>query len=123
MLVRSFLETTYVLWPTFHLPRFLATLATIKTNQNTEFIALLVAIAYMSLRERRTRKDLTEDTGNEIALLCELLQVVHRSILANVIDWEIRNAEPGRDWTSPTAIQVCAHESSEPMCRVCCTYL
>ena len=77
----------------------------------------------MSLRERRTRKDLTEDTGNEIALLCELLQVVHRSILANLLDWEIRNAEPGRDWTSPTAIQVCAHESSELMRRVCCTYL
>lgn len=121
MLVRSFLETTYVLWPTFHLPRFLATLATIKTNQNTEFIALLLAIAYMSLRERRTRKDLTEDTGNEIALLCELLQVVHRSILANLLDWEIRNAEPGRDWTSPTAIQVRAHESIELMRRVCCT--
>jgi hypothetical protein len=123
MLVRSFLETTYVLWPTFHLPRFLATLATIKTNQNTEFIALLLAIAYMSLRERRTRKDLTEDTGNEIALLCELLQVVHRSILAKVIDWEIKNAEPERDWTSPTAIQVCAHESIELIRRVCCTYL
>jgi hypothetical protein len=71
MLIRSFLETTYVLWPTFHLPRFLARLATIKTTQDTEFIALLIAIAYMSIRERRTRKDLTEDTGSEIAELCE----------------------------------------------------
>jgi len=123
MLVRSFLETTYVLWPTFHLPRFLATLATIKTNQNTEFIALLLAIAYMSLRERRTRKDLTEDTGNEIALLCELSLMSRCRGVANLADWEIRNAEPGRDWTSPTAIQVCAHSSSELMRRVCCTYL
>jgi hypothetical protein len=73
LLVRHFLETNYVLWPTFHLPTFLATLATVRSNQDPEFICLLVAIAYMALRERRTRKDLGEDTAEEFAQLCKLI--------------------------------------------------
>jgi len=70
MLVRPFLETTYVLWPTFHLPRFLASLSSVKADDDPVFICLLIAIAFMALRERRTRKDLAEDTAIEFAALC-----------------------------------------------------
>jgi hypothetical protein len=59
----------------------------------------------MSLRERRTRKDLSEDTAIEIAQLCAFLAHDTCFILI-VLDWEIRKAEAGRDWSSPTAIQV-----------------
>lgn len=71
MLVRPFLETNYVMWPTFHLPGFLSSLASVRLNQDPEFICLLLGIAYMALRERRTRKDLSEDTADEFADLCK----------------------------------------------------
>jgi hypothetical protein len=79
MLVRPFLETTYVLWPTFHLPTFLSTLASLKTCQDPEFFALLLAIAYMALRERRTRKDLSEDTGMQFAELCKPISYLRKA--------------------------------------------
>lgn len=69
------------------------------------FVALLISIAFMSLRERRTRKDLSEDTAIEIAQICAYLtrNFIHTDHFS---DWEIRKAEAARDWTSPTAIQV-----------------
>ena len=70
MLVRQFLDTTHVLWPTFHLPSFLSSLVSIKSDQDPVFISLTVAIAFMSLRARRTRRDLSEDTAIELYHLC-----------------------------------------------------
>jgi hypothetical protein len=107
MLIRPFLETNYVLWPTFHLPTFLSSLASIRSNQDPEYICLLIAIAFMALRERRTRKDLAEDTAIEFAQLCKFLPHPQLHVVRQLTaDWEIRNAELGRDWSSPTAIQV-----------------
>lgn len=71
MLVRQFLDTTHVLWPTFHLPSFLSSLVSIKSEQDPVFMSLTVAIAFMSLRARRTRRDLSEDTGIELYHTCE----------------------------------------------------
>lgn len=76
MLVRQFLDTTHVLWPTFHLPSFLSSLVSIKSDQDPVFIGLTVAIAFMSIRARRARRDLSEDTAIELYHLCGCLSSV-----------------------------------------------
>lgn len=70
MLVRPFLDSTHVLWPTFHVPSFLSSLVSVKVDQDPVCICLVLSIAFMSLRERRTRKDLTEETGVGLYYTC-----------------------------------------------------
>lgn len=71
MLVRSYLESTHVLWPTFHLQPFLTSLASAKTSNDPVFICLVLAIAFVTLRSKRTRKDLSEETGIIFYHSCE----------------------------------------------------
>ncbi|WWC93840.1 hypothetical protein V866_000676 [Kwoniella sp. B9012] len=88
-LVEHFLESTYILWPTFNISSFTAQAAAEHSRSNPDFVCLIMAICALTLRE----------TGASSSLEAEVGLKYHE------LYWSIRHANQDCNWSSTSSIQ------------------